>query len=274
MELGQLHDQGHPVCEPIPDDMKGLYTALGKTGWRLKTRDVLAWRSTDALQAAGALEGVSGWITDFDKDGAVIHWVHDDGKDPKSLYEGRLVDDQVIWTRGPGAQPTALPDHLRTAWSCRQLALGKLTAGELHSPHPKPNPIVDSIGDTTYVFLAPPRSDDKGQYMGGVVSVYCEDGALKEASWSTPQMVTLPLDSSLGSMRGVMPSPLQAPTPGQFFQALLHEHPMYVQAQGNAWYITVGEEDHYLGPLPATEAAAKKRLKELAKTKQTNQHPH
>jgi len=274
MELGRLHDQGHPICEPMPDQLKGLYGALGKTGHRLRIRDSLAWRSTDALQAAQALDGLSGWITDLEKGGPVIHWVRDDGQGPQSLYEARLVDDEVVWTRGPGAAPTALPAHLRTAWSCRQLVLGKLTTGELQSPHPLPNPIVETIGETTYVFLTPPQADDKGQYMGGVVSVYCEDGALREASWSTPQMVTLPLDSSLASLRGVLPSPLEAPTPGQFFQVLLHGHPAYVQAQGHAWYITVGEEDHYLGALPPNQAAAKKRLKKLAKTKKTNQHPH
>jgi len=272
MELGTLHRQGHPVCEPIPNELEGMYSLMGRLGWRLMQRDRLAWLATDALKEAGAIDGITGWITDIDDQGVVIHWVRDaDGK-LQSVYEGRLVDDALVWTRGPGADAAPLPAHLHPGWLCRQTALAAVTAGELQVQHPKMNVIVELVDDTPYVFLVPPKSDDEGLYIGGVVSLVCSDGTMKDAGLSTPQMVTLPVGTDLAQMQGVSPSPVPLPTPGQYFQGLLHDDPMLIQAQGHAWYIVPGKEDHYLGALPKNEKTAAKRLKKLQAMEKTNQH--
>jgi len=266
-ELAALHVQGHAVYEgDLSEDTLDTFRVMAKAGTRVFLRDRLAWVSTDALHEAGVAD-LAGWITDVDGDQVRIHWV-EAGDVPMSRYEGVLDGDQVRWTHGPDdAAPEPLPDHLLTAWSCRQQVIRAMQRQEIRPPHPSPNLVVELVGSRPWVYVTPPVSDERGYYVGGVLTYTCEEGGLRELAVSDERLMTIPLEHDLAKVHIVAHSRIEVPTPAQFFQAMLLDRPMAVQALGHAWYITAGDEHHYLGPLPETRRAGKKRLRRLAKDK-------
>ena len=282
---GQLYQEHlrHPTCQTTKKELLSDDRLMEKMANILLNLDQAAWLSTDDLRDANVLnkDRFHTYLTDTVDGKTAIHYVLEDDNGPMSAFYSEIKDGETTWpdpqrapTTAPPTPTVPLPTSLEDDWACLKTALMVYQDPKVISHHPNPNHITMPLGEDTWVFLMPPVEDDNGRYLGGNVVFICKpDGKISLNEGFTDELmlnladVDKPKNAQNAAQLISMPSSSTAVKPTHMMQTLMLGTPTVALTNGHIWLVTIDADNHYLGPIPATEKASKKKLKKLTKRK-------
>lgn len=259
LDLAALHEHA-AVCQTPPPEVAEADRLMSTVASSVFTADALVSRSRQVLEEAGVSARVDGSITDGSTGWATVHWVGARGKRVETVFEASM-EGGFHWVAPhtpEAAEPSLLPRALLSGWACRAKVVEDLVPGPGGF---SVEPIVLSMGGTPWVFVLP-HGDPSRRILGASLVQKCEGGEATPTGFGDAAYSILPAGDGV---RPVVVQKLRSPAvnPSIMVQSAWNAQDVVVLTEGHVWMVMHDEGNHYLGPIPPTEEAARARVEAL-----------